>query len=786
MTLVYLGIGWLVGLVLAAACPLKWPIWLVLSSLPITAAILRRDDRGRWRLYLALAFVLLGAARYGAGRPRFGPADLASYNDAGWGEFEGYVAAEPDPRTDLTRLTVMVERMQLEGDEPRSVSGLVMVEAPRYPVFRYGDRLRFAGRLETPPEWDDFSYKDYLARQRIYSRVRQPIIEELDGRSGSAVKQTLLDLKSTVQTVLRQILPDPESSLLSGILLGNEGGISETLMDDFNATGTSHIIAISGFNINIIIFMLFTRLKQWAPRRPAGILAIVIIAAYTALVGGDAPVLRAAIMGSLLIVGKLLGRQSFQPTSLLAAAIGMTMVNPLLPWDVGFQLSFAAALGLTLYSERFRAAAHRGLLRRLGQEKADWLIKPLNDGLLLTLAAQITTLPLIVYHFGRLSLVSLLANCLILGVQPHLMALGGLATAAGLAFLPLGRVVAWLSYPLLWWSIRVAEALARFSRASVEAELALVGLLAIYTLLFGTTWLIFRRGGNANLWRKLTARRALVASCAAAAISLLTAISLISGLPDGRLHVTFLDVGEGEAILIQTPAGRRILVDGGPDPAILQSHLGRELSFWDRSLDLVIATHPDSAHVNGLPVVLESYRVGALITNGQSNGPPAWDELLALAKQIEIPVVTAIRGQTIDTGDGVVLDLLHPGSRLAERFNDNSIVLKLRYGDATILLTGDASQDVEADLIKAGLPLQSIVLKAADSGDRDGTGQPFLYAVNPWLVIFSVGDAKENPNHHPAERVLERVEKIAVGRTDQLGNIHLITDGQQLWAETER
>jgi competence protein ComEC len=247
MTLIYLGVGWLVGIGLAAVCPLKWPVWLVLSVLPITAAIIQREERSQWRLHLALAFLLLGAARYRVAQPRFGPADLASYNGAGWGEFEGYVAAEPDPRPTLTQLTVMVEGMQLEGEVYRPVSGLALVEAPRYATYRYGDRLRFAGRLETPPEWDDFSYRDYLARQRIYSRVRRPIIEPLAGWGGSPVKRALLDLKGNVQGVVRGILPDPEGALLSGILLGNDQGIPAPLMEDFNATGTSHIIAISGF-----------------------------------------------------------------------------------------------------------------------------------------------------------------------------------------------------------------------------------------------------------------------------------------------------------------------------------------------------------------------------------------------------------------------------------------------------------------------------------------------------------------------------------------------------------
>ncbi len=297
MTLVYLGVGWFLGLAGAVLCPLKWPVWLALSPLPAAAAILQRHNRRRWRSYLALAFLFLGAARYASSPPHWGPADLASYNDQGWAEFEGYVAAEPDPGMDLTRLTVRVERMDLEGDMPRRVSGRVLLEAPRYPALRYGDRLWFAGRLVTPPEGEGFSYRSYLARQRIYSLIRQPVITQLDGRKGSPIKRILFDLKAHVGTVVAQILPDPEASLLSGILLGDDQGLSKRLREDFNDTGTSHIIAISGYNFSIITSMLFSRLKAWMPPRRAGALALAIIIAYTVLVGASAGVVRAAIMG---------------------------------------------------------------------------------------------------------------------------------------------------------------------------------------------------------------------------------------------------------------------------------------------------------------------------------------------------------------------------------------------------------------------------------------------------------------------------------------------------------
>ena len=247
----------------------------------MTAAVLQRHNRRQWRIHLALAFLFLGAARYRGRQPRFGPGDLAAYNGQGWGLFEGFVSDEPDPRADSTNLTVTVRWMHLEGDEPRQVDGQALLRAPRYPAFRYGDRLRFSGRLETPPEGERYSYRDDLARERVYSLVRRPLVEPLAGYSGSLFKRLLFDGKARVQQEIQRMLPDPEASLLSGILLGNEQGIPAALKDDFNATGTTHIIAISGFNISIVTLLVFTWLGRAIPRRYAGALTIVVIRAHS-------------------------------------------------------------------------------------------------------------------------------------------------------------------------------------------------------------------------------------------------------------------------------------------------------------------------------------------------------------------------------------------------------------------------------------------------------------------------------------------------------------------------
>jgi competence protein ComEC len=257
--------------------------------------------------------------------------------------------------------------------------------------------------------------------------------------------------------------------------------------------------------------------------------------------------------------------------------------------------------------------------------------------------------------------------------------------------------------------------------------------------------------------------------------------------PDGYLHVAFLDVGQGDAIWIQTPSGRHILVDGGRYPSVLNDELGRQMGLWQREVDLVIATHPDADHVAGLPGLWERYQVGQLWTDGEVEGSQDYEALLQIAAESQTPIHTAQAGDVITIGDGVRLELLHPnGSLNGEERNENSVSLRLVYGDFSLLLTGDAGEETERTIVQNGRPVQAVVFKADHHGSDTSSTAPFLAAVQPQIVVISVG--AENTFGHPNPAVLERLAAAGavVLRTDQLGTIELITDGQQMWWQAQK
>ena len=789
-------VAWLAGLVIAHhwLVPLGVsPVPLALTAIvPLVAIPLWWRDR-TVRLAGACALALLaGALRYQLAVPDLEqPGLVARYNDGGWVTLEGVVADYPDVRDTRIDLTLEVQALEPEagtGAEP--ARGRVLVYAPRYPGYHYGDRLRVSGLLETPPILDDFSYRDYLQRQGIYSLIWRPQIEKLGSGEGSAWYRALYAAKDRARQALGRLVPDPEAALLQGIVLGAKSSIPRELYDKYNATGTSHIIVISGANITLVSGLFALVFGRLLGKRRAYWLTLAGIAAYVTLVGADAAVVRAGLMGGLYVTALYLGRRSTAYVSLLATALVLTLINPRVLWDAGFQLSFAATLSLILFAPPLERLLERGLARFFAPEYAGHLLRGLRDAVVMTLAAQVLTLPLVVYHFERLSLVSPLANALIVPVQPPVMVLGSAAAALALvpALEPLAQAVAWIPWLCLAYTDAVVQWLARWPRASLEVGKIGMEWLLLYGLACAAAlWLADPRRRQQLLARvRGPAARLDRAALALVGVGALLVWLAVAGLPDGRLHVAFLDVGQGDAILITTPSGQQVLVDGGPSPAALASALGDEMPFWDRSLDLVVMTHADADHLTGLLEALDRYRVGAWLDNGLEGDDDLYVECQALLAAEGASRQVAAAGDRLDLGQGVVLEVLHPPPGLppGAEPNTNSVVLRLVWRRASFLLTGDIDLDAEAQLQRSGQPLAAQVLKVAHHGSGGSSGLEFLAAVDPQFAVISVG--AENPFDHPAPATLARLAasgETTVLRTDQQGTIEFVTDGSQLWLE---
>jgi competence protein ComEC len=260
--------------------------------------------------------------------------------------------------------------------------------------------------------------------------------------------------------------------------------------------------------------------------------------------------------------------------------------------------------------------------------------------------------------------------------------------------------------------------------------------------------------------------------------------------PDDKLHVSFLDVGQGDAILIQTPNGQDILIDGGPDPQKINLELSKKLPFWDRTIDLMVCTQPQADHVTGLVEVLQRYKVKQVLEPGVPYDSAIYQEWLRLIEDKGIEYNIARAGQEIDLGSGIKLEVLNPPEGLFEEtshdVDNNGVVLRLTWGKVSFLFTADIREEAEFELIGQRANLRSTVLKVAHHGSETSTTSQFLAAVDPEVAVISVGadNTFDHPSPEVVERLVGRLGEDNVYRTDKAGTIEFITDGESLWVRT--
>ncbi len=784
MTLLYVVTAWIAGLFLASSGETSAGAWILLGGIGLALAYAARRERS-WRLgFVCAAFFAFGAGRYAwAARPL--PADhIAHAVDSGYVTLTGVIARDADVRDQHTNLHVKVELIRQRG-EKRVAQGFVLVQAPRHEDYAYGDRVTVSGALLTPPEFDDFSYRDYLARRGIHALMPDAQVTLLDHSQGRPWLAAMYALKERAQRTINRLLPSPEAPLLSGILLGVESGIPEDVREDFNRTGTAHIIAISGANMIIVIGVLMALLQPSLGRKRAGWVTLGGVAFYTVFVGADPAVMRAALMGGLALIAAQTGRRAHGLTSLAAATWFLTLLNPMILWDIGFQLSAAATAGVVLFGQKFTGTLDRVLQRGFARPTARQISRFLAEPVAISLAAQIATTPLILLYFDRLSVISLVANLLIVPAQAYVMIFGWLAVLAGMVWTVIGEPLAWVIWLPLTYTLHVVHALARFEWGSLVYDFSPSSAWAVYAvLLAGGLIFIQHPDDRADLFRRLRQRVSLYAVLAAGLILAILVWAVALDLPDGRLHVWFLDVGQGHAVLVETPDGASILIDGGPSPTRLSSAVGSALPFWDDHLDLLIVTQPDDAAMSALPALFDRYNVSHVLTNGQTANSDSYRALTRAWEREKIRVQPVSAGYHVQTSDGVLLEVLHPQVPPDADTPPETVglVLRIRYGDASFLITPELNAEAERAMLDAGWYLGSTVLELPSHGSDEANPTFFIQAVNPQAAVVSVGAG--NRLGLPDASTEARLESRLLYRTDQHGTVEIVTDGRTLWIYT--
>lgn len=440
--------------------------------------------RSKKAVVFSLCFIIFifGIWRHNLAEHKIIDSDLSYYNDKNEILFEGRVADDPDVRTAQTKLTVAAEKIYLLSEtEKREIKksfgrsifyedladlpqkkifGKILLNLPRHPDYRYGNQVLVFGKIITPKTYQksDFSYEKYLSRYQVYSVSYFPRVLVVKQKGGSSLIFFILKIKGYFEKAINQILPEPHAAFLAGLLFGAKKAIPETLLEKFNRVGLTHIVVVSGYNITIIAIVIGALFSKLFSRKISFWLSLLAILLFVILVGAASPVIRAAIMGILVLLAKNSGRTSNITNSLAFTAVAMVFANPkILALDLGFQLSFLATMGivyLSPYLEKFFKCLPEFF--------------EIRETTKITVSAQILVIPKILLGFSKISIVSIFANILVLPVIPITMFFGFVTGLTGQVSSFFGKIFGYLVYSFLNYEIAVVDFFSKIPWASFQ------------------------------------------------------------------------------------------------------------------------------------------------------------------------------------------------------------------------------------------------------------------------------------------------------------------------------
>jgi competence protein ComEC len=484
LTLIYLGCAWVAGIFLGARFNSPLAL-LAIGLIPLPLLFRVRQNRKAIVVVSLCLFAFFGGAlHFQSTQPIINQEHLAFYNERGTVVLRGVVSDQPELRDRTAHLKLSASAIKLDNGW-HEVSGTALIIIPRYPSYSYGDELEVTGRLETPPELDDFDYPGYLAHQGIYATMLYPKLEIVNRGQGLKPLAWLYSVRDRMSQTLAQVLPEPQASLAQGITLGIRDNIPDSVSDNFSHTGTSHLLAISGLHLSILAGILVSAgIWLFGRRRYLYVwLAMGVIWVYALITGMHPPVVRAAIMASLFLIAELLGRQRSAIIALAVAAAVMVGLNPQILWTASFQMSFMAMVGLIFVAPIFQSLGRRVIRARLGEEgPAVNTANITSDAASISLGAIIGVGPLVAYYFGIISFVAPPATFLALPALPAIIITGALAGGFGFVALPVAQFFGWLAWLPLSYLLLIVNAFAAIPSAFIEVASFHSGIVGGYYL----------------------------------------------------------------------------------------------------------------------------------------------------------------------------------------------------------------------------------------------------------------------------------------------------------------
>lgn len=706
---------------------------------------------------------------------------LSSSNMDGFSCFSGTV--EETPRG-VSASSLLLENCFGYGKGWKKIEGDLVISLSFNLKLAVGDKVILVGKPSVVSDArnpGDFDLKSYYELSgiagRIYVKNESDVVEVSHDIAFNFIRDIIEPVRNSLRSRISRFMSGDEAELAKAIIVGERAGISKEINEQFVNAGTVHILAVAGLHVGFLTGMLMIILSLLrTPRRLRFFAIAPFLILYAFVVGMMPSVTRAVIMALIILFGLFLQRRPQIFNSLGFAALVILTFNPSQLFTPGFQLSFAAVMSIAFFHQRIFALvnkSHRDLVERP-------FISSVVSLSILTIAATLGTVPLTAYYFNRISLVSVFANLCI-------VPLAGVFTTMTFTFLGISMLSSWLAGVFGAAAQLIGLGILKINSVLGASSISSVTISDsgwIFALLyFG--WLIAviafpRTSAGGNILMKKIIFAIFFGANIILYANLFSSGFIVHKTPDAKLFV--LDVGQGDAIYVELPDSKNMLVDAGLKFGNYDAGERVVVPFLQRrgirELNYFVVTHLHSDHVGGASSVLEKIKVDNFVYPDQKSDSRIWLNTLAHVNAFSVPQKVAFAGMILDSSSTCRIYVLHPnrkyvgtgGLAYKSRLNDGSIVLKVCIGKESFLLVGDIEKRVEHDLVKIFGPfLASIIYKAGHHGSNTSSSSEFLKTVRPSFAVISVG--AKNSFGHPSREVLDEMsrEGIRIWRTDSLG-----------------
>lgn len=778
----------IVGIIAGRTMRVDFTTLLVFSILlfGITIALFISKKVSRLvQFFLALSFISIGFIRYQ--QAQLLPGNHITHfvtSPPKIMTLRGYLTKDPIAKPG--KIELIIESLTLrDGKRMKPIRGKVLVSVYQdKPIhFHYGDVLLVTGQLQRPKGRRNpggFDYRATLARKDIHTILLasklSPIQRTGEIRGSYILRKVIYPVRRYVLQTINKTMSQSTRPLLRALLIGEKGNIPPELRDSFAKAGIMHVLAVSGLHVGFVLIILTTVLGLLRIPYPARVLLIILgLIFYVLLTEAKDPVVRAAIMAGVYLVGTLIERQTIAFNVIGVAALTILLIRPQDLFDAGFQLSFIAVSSIVYFYQKLRTTPFLIKLHQHFSKKA--IGKTILTLFLISLAAQIGIIPLVAYYFNRIPLLSLFVNIFTIPIVGLIVALGFTSVILGILSPWIAAVYGALNQELVTLFYKVISWIGSMSFSHITVPSPNILLISSYfflmLFLFNLRSPMLRKrfvfllliGLNLSIWKAALAK-------------------------DG-CQMTWIqfDVGQGDAAILHLPRGKTLLFDGGDKhpffdngERVIAPYLRRK---GIRKIDIVFLSHPHDDHVGGLIYILNHFKIGEIIMVPTRFGSDLYQRFQGIANDKKIPVrwVTGLDSLELP---GVKFFLFSPKgnqNQMVDQFDDvnnRSLIVRVLYGKTRLLFMGDAEKQAEEDILFSGRTLTCDGIKVGHHGSTTSSTFPFLQRVRPKHAVISVGE--HNRFRHPSMSVIGRFQLLgsAVHRTDREGAILLRSDGKKL------